>query len=217
MADLFADPRRARLVLSVGFLLFCTWIFAILTPPMISGTLHRPDPWLWCLMAALYSYFGYTGIRAWRRGWRSRFILRIVVPLSLFAISSALTVSGVWRLLAVALAPIQQAARADQHLRLHQSGVHAHAIVGFVDGSPVGDAAALFASMELEHAVAPHVDVSGTGGRREMDEGWGVIGPEGAVAAADRTGALVYRFGGLSDFEVDQAAVAGSFDHGGAS
>jgi hypothetical protein len=95
--DLFADPVRARLVLSIGILLFSTWIFAILAPPMISGTLHRPDPWLWYLMAALYSYFGYTGIRAWRRGWRSRFILRIVVPLSLFAVSSALTVSGVWR------------------------------------------------------------------------------------------------------------------------
>ena len=97
MADIFADPLRARLALSVGMLLFFTWIFAILAPPMISGTFHRPDPWLWCLMAALYSYFGYTGIRAWRRGWRSRFILRIVVPLSLFAVSSALTLSGAWR------------------------------------------------------------------------------------------------------------------------
>jgi len=79
------------------------------------------------------------------------------------------------------------------------------------------DAAALFASMELEHAFVPHVDVCGASDRGELDEGRGVIGPEGAVAAADRTGALVYRFGGVSDFEVDEAAVAGGFDHGGAS
>ena len=97
MADIFADPLRARLALSVGALLFSTWIFAILAPPMISGDLSRPGPWLWCLMGTLFAYFGYTGIRAWRRGWRSRFILRVVVPLSLFVVSSALTLSGAWR------------------------------------------------------------------------------------------------------------------------
>jgi len=51
---------------------------------------------MWCLMGALFAYFGYTGIRAWRKGWKSRFILRIIVPLSLLAVSSALTVLGVW-------------------------------------------------------------------------------------------------------------------------
>jgi hypothetical protein len=98
MADLFAHPMRARVTLSVGVLLLSTWIFALLAPPMLSGALPRPDAWVWCLMAALFAYFGYTGIRAWQRGWRSRFILRIVVPLSLFAASSALTLCGAWLL-----------------------------------------------------------------------------------------------------------------------
>jgi TonB family protein len=42
MADIFADPLRARLALSVGMLLFFTWIFAILAPPMISGDQAAP-------------------------------------------------------------------------------------------------------------------------------------------------------------------------------
>jgi hypothetical protein len=97
VTDPFADPARARMAAVVSVFTLFTWLFAILVPPMISGTFPRPDPGLWCLMAALYAYCGYTGIRAWRRGWKSRFILRIGVPLSLFAVSSALTVFGVWR------------------------------------------------------------------------------------------------------------------------
>lgn len=96
MGDLFADPVRSRLTLSVGCLLFFTWVFAALVPPMIGGVFPRPDPWMWCLIASFFVYFGYTGMRAWRRGLKSRFILRIVVPLSLLAASSALTIFGVW-------------------------------------------------------------------------------------------------------------------------
>lgn len=96
MGDLFADPLRARLTLSVGCLLFFTWVFAALIPPMIGGVIPSPDPRLWCLIGGLFAYFGYTGMRAWRRGWKSRLILRIVVPLSLLAASSALTIFGVW-------------------------------------------------------------------------------------------------------------------------
>ena len=96
MDDLFADPVKARLTLSMGVLLLGTWIFAALVPPMIGGVFPRPEAWIWWLTGSLFAYFGYTGVRAQRRGWKSRFILRIVVPLSLFAISSLLTILGVW-------------------------------------------------------------------------------------------------------------------------
>jgi len=87
---------EARVTLSVGVLLLGTWGFAALVPPIIGGVVPRPDPWMWCLMGVSFAYFGYTGVRAWRRGWKSRFILRIVVLLSLLAVSSVLTVLGVW-------------------------------------------------------------------------------------------------------------------------
>ena len=96
MGDLFADPLKARLTLSMGFLLLGTWVFAALVPPMIGGVIPRPEAWMWWLIGSSFAYFSYTGIRAWRRGWKSRFILRIVVPLSLFAISSLSTILGVW-------------------------------------------------------------------------------------------------------------------------
>ncbi len=96
MGDLFADPVSARLTFSVGVLLFFTWIIAALVPPMIGGLVPRPDLWMGCLIGSLFAYFGYTGIRARRRGWKSRFILRIVVPLSLLAVSTALTILDVW-------------------------------------------------------------------------------------------------------------------------
>jgi len=96
MGDLFADPVEARITLTMGGLLFLTWIFAAMVPLIIGGLVPKPDPWMWCLMGVLFAYFGYTGIRAWRRGWKSRFILRIVVPLSLLVVSSASTILGVW-------------------------------------------------------------------------------------------------------------------------
>lgn len=60
MGDLFADPLRAHLTLSVSCLLFFTWVFAALVPPKIGGVI--PDPRLWCLIGGLFGYFWYTGM-----------------------------------------------------------------------------------------------------------------------------------------------------------
>ena len=64
---------------------------------MLTGGLALPPAGLLIFFAVLFAYSLFTGIRALRRGWRSRFILRVVVPLSLLMLSSI--GAGVWRLL----------------------------------------------------------------------------------------------------------------------
>ena len=82
------DTRQGlRMAVFVSF----AWAFALVTPPALVGYLPRPNTALWIMMAILYTYLGYSGLRALRKGWRSRFILRVVVPLSLLAFSSLLT------------------------------------------------------------------------------------------------------------------------------
>ena len=85
----------------MGVFVLVAWVFAVAIPPAIAGIVAAPDFMLSALLALLYAYMAYTGVRAWRRQWRSRFIIRIVVPVCLLCGSTALTVSGVWaRLLA---------------------------------------------------------------------------------------------------------------------
>lgn len=91
MGDRIADPMEMRTMLGTAALILGTWFFAAVLPLMIAGFTAKPDPWVWVAMGILFSYVGFTGIRAWRRGWKSRFILRIVVPLTLFALSAAAT------------------------------------------------------------------------------------------------------------------------------
>ena len=92
MGDRIADPTELRIMATVGCLLLVNWCFAIFLPLMIAGFVARLDPWMWFLVTGLFAYFGYTGIRARRRGWKSRFILRVIVPVVLLVISSALTI-----------------------------------------------------------------------------------------------------------------------------
>ena len=75
----------------MGALVGAGWTFAVVAPPALVGYFSRPNGLLWALMAILYAYLGYSGIRALRKGWRSRFVLRVVVPLSLLSVSSVLT------------------------------------------------------------------------------------------------------------------------------
>ena len=71
----------------VGFV-SVAWLFALAIPPWMFGLLQQPGWKMWTLMTLLYAYLGYTGMRAYHRGWRSRFILRVIVPLSLLGASA---------------------------------------------------------------------------------------------------------------------------------
>ena len=71
----------------VGFV-SVAWLFALAIPPWMFGLLQQPGWKMWTLVTLLYAYLGYTGMRAYHRGWRSRFILRVIVPLSLLGASA---------------------------------------------------------------------------------------------------------------------------------
>ena len=90
------DPIDFRLKLTMAVLLGTTWTMLVLLPVLIAD---KPGPIpasFWIIFGALPLYFFYTGVRAWRRGWKSRFILRIVIPLALLAVSSILQWTGIW-------------------------------------------------------------------------------------------------------------------------
>jgi hypothetical protein len=66
------------------------WLAVAAVPFNVLGILSPftgSDGWSLAFVAAVVVYCFYTGYRAWKRGWKSRFILRIVVPTSLFVLS----------------------------------------------------------------------------------------------------------------------------------
>ncbi|MET0499068.1 MAG: hypothetical protein ABW106_12465 [Steroidobacteraceae bacterium] len=80
-----------------GAAIICVyWIMAFAIPFMIVDPEVRPGPWGWCLFAALIGYGGYSGFRAYRRGWKARFILRIVIPAALFVTASVIIAAFKW-------------------------------------------------------------------------------------------------------------------------
>ncbi len=65
------------------------WLFAAWLPLVVVGFLS-PLPFNFlAFLFFLYAYLGYSGFRALRKGWKSRFILRVVVPAGLLLASSA--------------------------------------------------------------------------------------------------------------------------------
>jgi hypothetical protein len=90
------DPLEFRTKLGLALLLFELWMFLALLPLFFAGVLDMPPKWLWWYLAALLAYFSYTGVRAWNRGWKSRFVLRIVVPVLIFALSCIGTCTWLW-------------------------------------------------------------------------------------------------------------------------
>jgi hypothetical protein len=89
------DPVELRARLSVAALLGGLWLFLLALPLAVAGVLFMPPVPVWGVFGALFVYSLYTGIRAWRRGWRSRFILRVVVPIALLALSTIC--ASAWR------------------------------------------------------------------------------------------------------------------------
>jgi hypothetical protein len=90
------DPIDLRIKLSVAALLGGLWIFLMFLPLALAGILSMPPAHVWGLFGALFMYFVFTGIKAWRRGWKSRFILRVIVPIALLVLSSISAGTWLW-------------------------------------------------------------------------------------------------------------------------
>jgi hypothetical protein len=63
-----------------------TWLVAAMTPLILLSVLPLPDGAALVVPVLFVAYCYYTGYRAWRRNWRSRFVLRVVVPSALFSV-----------------------------------------------------------------------------------------------------------------------------------
>jgi hypothetical protein len=90
------DPNELRFKFAVAGFLGVMWLMVVMLPPVLAGDLNAPPTSVWCIFGGIFLYSLYTGVRAWRRGWKSRFILRIVVPLALLATSFILQWTGTW-------------------------------------------------------------------------------------------------------------------------
>jgi hypothetical protein len=82
--------------LIMGMLLLMTWGIAALIPYLVTVPIAISDMWVWVVVLGIPAYFIWTGVRAWRRGWKSRFILRLVVPVVILVASSLVQVFLLW-------------------------------------------------------------------------------------------------------------------------
>lgn len=93
-----SDLIRKQWIFHSALIIFMYWVFVFSMPFMISDREVRSETplWYWCALAVAVAYFSYTGFRAWRRGWKARFILRIVVPAMLLLSVSTLAGLLAW-------------------------------------------------------------------------------------------------------------------------
>jgi hypothetical protein len=74
--------------------------FAVAAAPFAAvgafGRISEFDGWAVALVTAMVAYCFYTGYRAWKRGWQSRFTLRLVVPAVLLVLSCIVAGIGLW-------------------------------------------------------------------------------------------------------------------------
>ena len=84
------DLIQKQWALHSAIAIFVYWVLVFYVPFFVSDRQTRSDTplWFWCGLSAAIGYFSYTGIKAWKQGWKARFILRIVVPASLLGIAS---------------------------------------------------------------------------------------------------------------------------------
>jgi hypothetical protein len=83
-----SDLIQKQWALHSAIAIFVYWVLVFSVPFFVSDRQTRSDTplWFWCGLCAVIGYFSYTGIRAWKRGWKARFILRIIVPAALLGI-----------------------------------------------------------------------------------------------------------------------------------
>jgi len=63
------------------------WFVVGAIPPVVAGYVPPPDRWGIVFAVAIAMYCFFTGYRAWKRQWKSRFMLRAVVPIAIFVLS----------------------------------------------------------------------------------------------------------------------------------
>ena len=87
-----SDLLRKQWILFSAVAIFLYWVLVFSVPFFVSDSRIRSDTPLsfWCGVCVVIGYFIYTGIRAWKRGWKARFVLRIVVPAALLGIACAM-------------------------------------------------------------------------------------------------------------------------------
>ena len=73
------------------------WVVVATLPAFLVGYFGLPTGWDAVLFGSIAAYCFWTGYRAWKRGWKARFVLRLAIPICLFAISTC--VVGVTKLL----------------------------------------------------------------------------------------------------------------------
>ena len=87
---------------AAALILAVYWGFVFMLPFVILEQIASEEPAsdlppeTWFVASAIVGYFSYTGVRAWRRKWRARFILRIVVPTALLFSSCVLIGAFAW-------------------------------------------------------------------------------------------------------------------------
>lgn len=91
-----ADLLRKNYYVSVGALVFSYWLAAFSLPFMVVDPDVKLGAWGWCFVAAVIGYGVYTGLRAFGRGLKARFILRIVIPAALFVTASTIVAVIGW-------------------------------------------------------------------------------------------------------------------------
>ena len=85
---------RQRIVM-VG-LVAAYWISVAAAPAIVAGYIARPTAGLTSALLAVSLYCAYTGYRAWKKGWKARFILRAVVPAAILVVTSVAAAIGSW-------------------------------------------------------------------------------------------------------------------------
>ena len=82
------DPWLLQQKVTMVGVVTAQWIFVSAFPAYVGGYLPTPPGWESLIFVAMAAYCFWTGYRAWKRGWRARFVLRLAVPIGLFAIST---------------------------------------------------------------------------------------------------------------------------------
>src|SRR5277367_4496421 len=95
--------------------------------------------------------------------------------------------------------------RSGQDFRRHQPRIYAHAIARLIDRRPMGNAAAILAAVKFDLSLTAHVDVGRAARHPHIFRR--IVGPQRAVAPAERAIAIRHLFRRATDLKTDGAAM----------
>lgn len=87
---------QKNLSVRLAALIVIYWIVVFIIPFVIVDADAKPGALGWSIFAALIGYFGYSGWKAFRRGAKTAFILRIVVPAGLLVTAASIVAALRW-------------------------------------------------------------------------------------------------------------------------